>query len=82
MIRVNEQDRQVLAELGGELPAGSAGRMSARGRDSERLKASMTRGDGGAERNPFSADRQAVRRVLDVAAADDFAGFGQQRGSD
>ena len=37
--------------------------------------------NGGPERDSLGADRQPIRSVLDIATADNLAGFGQQRGS-
>ncbi len=42
----------------------------------------MTLADRPREGGPLGTDRQAVARVLDVAAADDAAGSGQQRRAD
>ena len=42
----------------------------------------VTRGDGAANGDALGADRQAVRGVLDVAAGEDFAIGGENRGAD
>jgi len=82
LVAVDEQDRQVFAEFRGKLATRTARRMTTRCGDGECSKASMSGGDGRAEGDPLGADRQAERRILDVAAADDLTEFGQQGGPD
>ena len=81
MVGVDQQNGETLAKLGGELATGTARRMATRRRDRESLKPTVASGDRCPERDSLGADRQTVGSVLDVAAADDLAGFGQQRGS-
>ena len=79
LIGVDQQHEQIIAKLSRELAASSTRSMSARSGDRDRLKSPMTRRNGRAESNSFGTDREAIRRVLDIAAGKDLSRFRQYR---
>ena len=82
IIGVDEDHFHRGAELAEHLPAGAAGGMAAAGDDGDGDDLLVPRGDGRADGDALGADRQAVGGVLDVAAGEDFAVGGEDRGAD
>ena len=82
VIGVDQQHEQIIAKLRRELAASSTRSMSARSNDCDRLKPPMTRRDSRAEGDSFGADRETIRRVLDIAAREDLTRLRQHRSPD
>ena len=84
LCQVGEQDFEVAAELPQDLAAGAARRRRRLGvgDDREAREGAVPFGERLEHRDPLGADGQAVGGVLDVAAGDDRAVGGFERGAD
>jgi hypothetical protein len=82
IVGVDEDHFHRGAELAENLPAGAAGRVAAAGGDGYGDDLFVTRGNGAADGDALGADRQAVGGVFNIAAGEDFAASGEDRGAD
>ncbi len=79
---VDQHHGQLVAKLGGKLPAGPARSMSAPGGDRKHGELLLAGSDGSRDRDALGTDREAVGGVLDVRARVDLTRGGEQRGAD
>src|ERR1700722_1001561 len=83
-LQVRKHNRHVAAKFPNQLTAGSAGRSECVGigDHSDCVETAFALADRFEDRDAFGTDGEAVRRVFDVAAAEDSSGSGAKCGAD